>query len=165
MGAGLSPKKVLDSQFPKFYLAHSMVKRIASILVTLLTVVPLFSEAGVFKPGSPSRVASSGITIRWETSDESSTLRFEVYRREYRSGGMGPAEKIADVSAKGVSSSVYQIEDAGIFKTADRVLEYEIRAVDGQGMVLETAKMTTVFSTGLTSAAKRTWGSIKAMFR
>lgn len=142
-----------------------MIKRITAIVITLLTVVPFISEAGVFKPGSPSRAASSGLTIRWETSDESATFKFEVYRREYRSGGMGPLEKIADIAAKGVSSSVYQIEDAGIFKTADRVLEYEIRAVDRQGIVIETARMTTVFSTGLTSAARRTWGSIKAMFR
>ncbi len=142
-----------------------MLRRIISILVVLLAVVPITSLADVFKPGSPSRGTGSGLTIRWETSDESEVIKFEVYRREYRSGGMGPAEKIADIAARRLSSSVYQIEDAGIFKTADRVLEYEIRAVDGQGIVVETAKMTTWFSTGLTSTAKRTWGSIKAMFR
>ncbi len=142
-----------------------MLKRIASFLIALLAVVPFTSDAGVFKPGSPSRVTSSGVAIRWETSDESGVLKFVVYRREYRSGGMGPEEMIAELTAKGVSSSVYQIDDGGIFKTTDRVLEYEIRAIDGKGTVVETAKMTTVFSTGLTSAAKRTWGSIKAMFR
>ena len=105
------------------------------------------------------------MTIRWETSDESATVKFEVYRREFRSGGMGPAELVAVVQAKQQSNSVYQIEDSGIFKTADRVLQYEIRAVDQNNVVVEKASMTTVFSSGLTSAARRTWGSIKAMFR
>jgi len=142
-----------------------MFKRLSSIIVVLLAVLPPSSDAGVFKPGSPSRVSGSGIVIRWETSDESATLRFEVYRREYRSGGMGPWDIIERIDAKRINGSIYVIDDAGIFKTADRVLEYEIRAMDEQGMVLETARMTTVFSTGLTSAARRTWGSIKAMFR
>lgn len=142
-----------------------MFNRTSSILIAFLAVVPIAADAGVFKPGSPSRATSSAVAIRWETSDESGVVRFEVYRREYRWGGMGPSERIADVPAKGAGNSIYQIEDAGIFKTADRVLEYEIRAVDRQGKFLESAKMTTVFSTGLTSAARRTWGSIKAMFR
>jgi len=142
-----------------------MTYRVASILIAALTILPMGLLAGVFKPGSPSRVAGPTIALRWETSDESAVVKFEVYRREYRSGGMGPAEKIADVDAMRVGNSAYQIEDTGIFKTVDRVLEYEIRAVDGQGKVIETAAMTTVFSTGLTSAARRTWGSIKAMFR
>jgi len=142
-----------------------MTRRQLSILLVVALSLPLAAFAGVFKPGSPSRVAGSGMTIRWETSDESKTVRFEVFRREFRSGGLGPAEKIAELQSKGLDGSVYQIDDAGIFKSADRVLEYEIRAIDDQGFVIESAKTTTIFSTGLTSAAKRTWGSIKAMFR
>lgn len=134
-----------------------------SILLLFLIAFSLTALSEVFK-GSPSRVAGSSMVIRWETADESGTERFEVYRREFRSGGMGPAEKVAEVSARGLNS-IYQIEDGGIFKTADRVLEYEVRAVDRNGVVLEMVKMTTVFSSGLTSAAARTWGSIKAMFR
>lgn len=131
------------------------------VLLSLVSAVPALSE--VFK-GSPSRVAGSSMVIRWETADESGAQTFEVYRREFRSGGMGPAEKVGEIAARG-TSSLYQMEDVGIFKSADRILEYEVRAVDRQGVVIEAVKMTTVFSTGLTSAARRTWGSIKAMFR
>lgn len=142
-----------------------MISRVITILFVISAAIPASVLGGVFKPGSPSRVAGPVVAIRWETSDESAIVKFEVYRREFRSGGMGPAEKIAEVDAKHVGNAVYQIEDTGIFKTADRVLEYEIKAVDGQGVVIETASVTTVLSTGLTSAARRTWGSIKAMFR
>lgn len=142
-----------------------MITRRVQYSLLLLAALPLFALANVFKQGSPTRVVSSNMTIRWETSDESATVKFEVFRREFRSGGMGPAELVAVVQAKQQSNSVYQIEDSGIFKTADRVLQYEIRAVDQNNVVVETASMTTVFSSGLTSAARRTWGSIKAMFR
>ena len=143
----------------------AMITRRIQYSLLLLASLPLFALANVFKQGSPTRVVSSNMTIRWETNDESATVKFEVYRREFRSGGMGPAELVAVVDAKKVSNSVYQIVDGGIFKTADRVLQYEIRAVDQNNVVVETASMTTVFSSGLTSAAQRTWGSIKAMFR
>ena len=103
--------------------------------------------------------------IRWETADETEAVKFEVYRREYRSGGLGPAELIGEVPARGANNSVYLVEDGGIFKVADRVLEYEIRAVNRHGGVVEIVKMTTVLSGGLTTTAERTWGSIKAMFR
>ena len=133
--------------------------------VLLLFFLPLFALSNVFKQGSPTRVASSAMTIRWETSDESGVSRFEVYRIEFRSGGTGSPYMISAVNALGQSNSVYQIVDADIFKTADRVVQYEIRAIDRNGVVIENVKMTTIFSSGLTSAARRTWGSIKAMFR
>ena len=135
------------------------------ILISTFVFLSVAAHAGVFKPGSPSRVSGQTLTIRWETSDEAGTQKFQLYRREFRSGGMGPAELVAEIEARGQGNSIYQVEDAGMFKTADRVLEYEVRAVDQAGTVLEAVKVTTVFSTGLTSAARRTWGSIKAMFR
>ena len=133
--------------------------------LTILSATVLASaSAEVFK-GSPTRVSSTVMTIRWETSDESETVKFEVYRREYRAGGLGPAEMVGEILARGAGNSVYLVEDGGIFKAADRVLEYEIRAVNDRGEVIESIKMTTILSGGLTSAARRTWGSIKAMFR
>ena len=133
-------------------------------ILSTAVLLPTILSAEVFK-GSPSRVAGTVMTIRWETADETEAVRFEVYRREYRSGGLGPAELIGEVPARGVNGSVYLVEDGGIFKVADRVLEYEVRAVNRHGGVVEIVKMTTVLSGGLTTTAERTWGSIKAMFR
>lgn len=133
------------------------------LILLLLLVAPSLLVAEVFK-GMPTRVQGSAMTIRWETSDETSAVGFVVVRREYRSGGTGLWEEVGRVAASG-RSSVYVLEDTEVFKAADRILEYEVRAINGEDRVVESVRLTTILSSGLTSAVRRTWGSIKAMFR
>ncbi len=137
--------------------------RSQTIIFLLLVVAPSILSAEVFK-GTPTRVQGSTLTIRWETSDETETAKFVVVRREYRTGGTGLWEEVGTLSASG-RSSVYVLEDTEVFKAADRILEYEVRAVNAQDRVVESVRLTTILSSGLTSAVRRTWGSIKAMFR
>lgn len=134
-----------------------------SSFLFFVILVPSILSAEVFK-GEPTRVQGSSMVIRWETSDESGVLEFVVVCREIRSGGAGQWRDVGKKEAKG-TSSVYTLEDTDIFKAADRMLEYEIRAVNGEGRVVEAVPLKTLFPSGLTSAARRTWGSIKAMFR
>ncbi|MEX2117777.1 MAG: hypothetical protein WEB37_12910 [Bacteroidota bacterium] len=139
------------------------IMRHRTFILILFIVFPSILSAEVFK-GTPTRVQGSNMTIRWETSDETPASAFVVVRREFRSGGMGPWEEVGRLVASR-ASSVYTMEDAGVFKSADRILEYEVRAVNTEGRVVESVRLTTILSTSLTSAARRTWGSIKAMFR
>lgn len=143
-----------------------MITSRATLIGLSLLLISLSASAGVFK-GSPTRVSGSTMAIRWETSDETGVVAFVVVRKEYRPGNVepwGPAEEVGTVAASG-RPGVYTIEDAGVFKSADRFLQYEIRAVAHDGRVIESVPMTTVLTSGVTSAMKRTWGSIKAMFR
>lgn len=130
--------------------------------ILLLTLLPVLALSKVFK-GPPAQVVASSITIRWETSDETNVARFVIVRTEISSNGV---ERIS-YPAKGSSNSSYQFVDEGIFKAVDRIFSYQIQAVDASGNVIDqTDPLTVRYSpTGLTSAAKRTWGSIKAMFR
>lgn len=128
-----------------------------------LILVPSVLSAEVFK-GEPTRVQGSAMVIRWETLDEAGVVEFVVVCREIRAGGAGQWRDVGRKGATG-SSSVYTLEDTDIFKAADRMLEYEIRAVNAEGRVVESVPMKTLYPSGLTSAARRTWGSIKAMFR
>ncbi len=137
--------------------------RFPIFIFLLVPALPSILSAEVFK-GTPTRVQGSTMTIRWETSDETAASAFVVVRREFRSGGMGPWEEVGRISASG-RSSVYVMEDRGVFKAADRILEYEVQAVNSEDRVVESVRLTTILSSGLTSAARRTWGSIKAMFR
>lgn len=128
-----------------------------------LLSVPFLAFSNVFKQ-NPVHVASSAMTIRWETSDESGVAGFEVYRKEVRDGA--DWYRVQAVLPRHQSNSIYQIVDNEIFKNADRLLVYKVVAVDGNGTPIEAVQITVPFSTnGLTSAAKSTWGSIKAMFR
>jgi hypothetical protein len=143
-----------------------MKARRIQYVILLLASLPLIALSNVFKQGTPTRVQAANMTIRWETSDESAVTQFVVLRREYQTGGWSEYYTVGSpVAAKGQSNSVYQFVDDGVFKSADRILEYEIRAIAQDGHVIETVSMSTLYSSGLTSAAKRTWGSIKAMFR
>ncbi|MEX1138635.1 MAG: hypothetical protein WEB33_08580 [Bacteroidota bacterium] len=128
-----------------------------------LFVVPSILSAEVFK-GEPTRVQGSAMVIRWETADEAGIREFVVVCREIRSGGAGQWRDVGRKDATG-TSTVYTMEDTDIFKSADRMLEYEIRAIATDGRVVESVPLKTLFPSGLTSAARRTWGSIKAMFR
>jgi hypothetical protein len=128
-----------------------------------LILVPSILSAEVFK-GEPTRVQGSAMVIRWETLDEAGVVEFVVVCREIRAGGTGQWRDVGRKEATG-TSSVYTLEDTDIFKAADRLLEYEIRAVNAEGRVVESVPMKTLYPSGLTSAARRTWGSIKAMFR
>jgi len=133
------------------------------LILLLLFVTPSILLGDVFK-GNPTRVQGSTMTIRWETSDETQASKFVVVRREFRSGGMGQWEEVGTVGATG-RSSVYVMDDTEVFKAVDRILEYEVRAVNEEDRVVESVRLTTILSSGLTSAVRRTWGSIKAMFR
>ncbi|MCI0707199.1 MAG: hypothetical protein L0Y80_06940 [Ignavibacteriae bacterium] len=137
------------------------MKRVLFFLCAVF-VVPSLLEAGTIFDKAEGR----GTSITWRTADESGVKYFVVRRRELQSGVWGPWAQVRSdvvISAKGAASS-YSLEDTGIFKTAERFLEYKIEAVNEDGNVAETITYQTSYS-GLTSAAKRTWGSIKAMFR
>ena len=62
---------------------------------------------------------------------------------------------------KGNNSS-YEFVDKSAFKVTGGLYQYKVRVINGQVPAPETDIVTV---SHLTSAAKRTWGSIKAMFR
>ncbi|HLF19755.1 MAG TPA: hypothetical protein VI704_03100 [Bacteroidota bacterium] len=135
------------------------MKRI--ILFAILAVAPSFLFAGVFESAS-----GQGRIIEWKTSDESQVQYFLVLRREWQSDHWGPSSQVGEkIAAKGFAFS-YRLEDNVVFKNADRTLQYEIQAINSQNVVIEVKQYSTLFrEAGLTSAARSTWGSIKAMFR
>jgi hypothetical protein len=60
------------------------------------------------------------------------------------------------------NNSTYEFVDKQVFKATSGVYQYKIRIVDGTTPPNETEVVTV---SHLSSAYKRTWGSIKAMFR
>ncbi len=126
------------------------------LLASLVVISGL--TAGVIKD-KPSAVSNgSDITLTWETLDESGVQKFEVLRR---AGTTGDFVAIASVNPKGNNSS-YQYVDQQAFKTTGGIYQYKIRIINGQVPAPESEIVTV---SHLSSTAKRTWGSIKAMFR
>jgi len=105
-------------------------------------------------------VSSDGnnITLTWQTTNEENVKQFEILR--------GPDKdnlaQIAVLNAKGNNSS-YTFIDKNAYKTNSSFYAYGLVIVDVDGSKSEP--ITKGVTHNGVSGIKRTWGSIKALFR
>ncbi len=128
-------------------------------LFTLFFLFAGIADAGSIRDGSLlAKSDGNNVTVQWGTGDESTILGFEVERR---SGTSGEFVAIADIQKKG-SNSFYEFVDKSAFKTTGTIYQYRIKILLKQGNS-EYSSIVTVSHN--VSSVKRTWGSLKAMFR
>ena len=99
------------------------------------------------------------ITIRWETADETGLARYVLER----SVDQGPFAAVASIAPRG-GQQTYQYIDTDIyaFDRTPRTFAYRLKFVHNNG----TATYSVIRETTIQiSSIRRTWGSIKAMFR
>ncbi len=101
---------------------------------------------------------SDNVTISWHTSVENNLKETCIERRTVN----GVFTEIGKLPATGDNSS-YIFVDENAFKIEDGVYMYRLKFVYSDSKVAEYSGEFTV--THLTSVGKRTWGSIKALFR
>ena len=95
--------------------------------------------------------------IEWKTSQETNLKNFVVQRR-------GPQTQFSDIATitPHTNNPYYSYTDKSVYKSNDYVFVYRLKIVDNDGQLSYTDDA----SVSLTiSGVKRTWGSIKAMFR
>lgn len=129
------------------------------LLLVAAFVVFTTVYADVIKDKPVAYSNGSDIVVRWSTVDESGVQRFDVMRC---AGPTGDFLLIASIDQLKGNNSTYEYIDKSVFKVSSGIYRYQIRVIFAQGSAQESA-VTTVYLE--TSAAKRTWGSIKAMFR
>ncbi|KAB2924471.1 MAG: hypothetical protein F9K22_06415 [Bacteroidetes bacterium] len=128
-------------------------------ILTLLLVTAAALTAGAIRDGSLlARSDGNNVTVQWASADESAVKDFTVERR---SGTAGEFVAVAVLAKKG-SNSYYEYIDRSAFKTTGTVYQYRIRT-NGTNGAAELSAVITV--THNVSSVKRTWGSLKAMFR
>ena len=127
------------------------------ILLSLLCISAATAE--IIKSGSL-QANSDGVnvTLHWMTEDESNVLRFEVERRY---GTESDFLKIGTLDAKG--ASLYEFVDYSAFQKTTAVYQYRVKVVFSNGTNPLYSQLITVSHT--VSGIRKTWGSIKAMFR
>ncbi|HTY59929.1 MAG TPA: hypothetical protein VMF59_14000 [Bacteroidota bacterium] len=110
--------------------------------------------------GQPSaRSDGSSITVHWDSDDETGVVGYEIARKVGWDGQY--VVLMASYKAKG-SNQPYDFVDETAFRTSATFYKYRITAVyanGGRSDPYETGVSHTV------SSVRRTWGSIKAMFR
>ncbi len=100
----------------------------------------------------------NNVTIQWGTTEEMSLSEFVVERQAGSDGGF---ILIGSVAPKGNNSS-YEFVDQTAFKSVASVYQYRIKIVSQDGSYTYSKTVTVSHNV---SSVKRTWGSLKAMFR
>lgn len=136
------------------YLKNKIIYTLAIILASQTI---LFSQ--VIKPSSLQAYSDgSVITIRFSTDNEQNVDKFYIERRQ---GTEGAFIRIATLNPKG--PSLYEFVDNSAFKITANIYQYQIKITFTNGSADELVGPVTVSHS--VNSVKRTWGSIKAMFR
>lgn len=127
-------------------------------LIILVLLLVSSAVSGTVREGTlQAKSDGSNVTVQWGTADESTVKEFIVERR---SGTAGEFMAIAVIDKKG-SNSFYEYVDKSAFKATGSVYQYRVQIVTTSGP--EYSSVITISHN--VSGVKRTWGSLKAMFR
>jgi hypothetical protein len=129
------------------------------LLAVLCFVVTTSAFAGVFT-GAQAISRPDGIYVQWWADDESGVVGYKVQRKA------GTATQYDPVMTNLIpvrSDRSYEYIDLTAFKTTDNFYQYRVIAVDSRGGEVGHADVSIIHSS--VSSVRRTWGSIKAMFR
>lgn len=129
----------------KFYSILIFISIIASTL------------AGAFIEYFHARVEGENVKLEWKTGEEVNLKHFVIERRTQQSSYVD----LAAITPKG-SNSFYSYIDESVYKTSSFIFTYRLRIVDNDSKISYSSEVSVSPSI---SGVKRTWGSIKAMFR
>lgn len=132
-----------------------MKKTYTIISIILLIVTSVF--AGALLDYFHAQNDGDNILLEWKTTTENNLSNFVIQRRTPDSQFFD----LAQVNPKG-NNSVYSYLDQGAYKMAELVFVYRLKIVDNDGSLSYSSEVSV--SPDI-SGVKRTWGSIKAMFR
>lgn len=104
------------------------------------------------------RSEGGSVIIEWKTTTEENVEKF-VLERKSVNGSFFP---IATISPKG-SNSYYSYTDESVYKPNGELFVYQVKVIDYNNPVPTYTRQVSVNHN--VSSVKRTWGSIKAMFR
>lgn len=132
--------------------------------IVLISAISLWAAVIKSIP-TASPTVEGHVTVRWQTEDESDVAHFEIYRAQIVSGGTpGDFSKVSPnegIGSKGNNQS-YEFTDKSVFKSASNVFAYKVRVVFQNGTHSDSELTRTATTTNI---GRRTWGSIKALFR
>jgi hypothetical protein len=138
---------------------HPSLKRSLFAGIVLALSLAGIASAGVMKGQPSARSDGSSITVHWDSDDETGVVGYEIARKVGWDGQyviMMPLYK-----AKG-SNQPYDFVDETAFKTSATFYKYRIVALYANGARSDPYEIGVSHTV---SSVRRTWGSIKAMFR
>ena len=113
--------------------------------------------AGAFLDFFYAKSEDGKVKIEWKTTSESNLKEFVIERRTYNTS----YTEVSRISPKG-SNSYYVFYDEGAYKTTDVIYVYRLKINERDNSSSYSREVSVSHSV---SGFKKTWGSIKAMFR
>ena len=159
-------KKVLEFDWSFMYLLPANMKTalrlIIPLVLTMLVVGQLFASSVIKDYSLGASPKNGNVSVVWQTVNETNVLRFEIWRAAISSQGMVQEFTFAgSVNPLGTGRQ-YEFIDQAPFKVTNNLFVYKVRVVFQDGTFADSDVVKTM---AVSSTAKRTWGSIKAMFR
>ena len=135
-----------------------MTLKIFTTFLILFLLSTAFAVADIIQSNS-FQASSDGanVVLRWVTQDETNVQRFEIERQSGVDGGFA---MIGTVVPKGTSA--YEFTDFSALRKSVTIYQYRIKIVFSNGSSSYVGPITVSHTV---SGVRRTWGSIKAMFR
>ena len=130
--------------------------KIKNIVFVLIFSVLTF--AGVILDSFTVTSRNDQVILEWRTQDEVNIEKFEILRKNQNTDFV----KVTEVKATG-SYSVYKFTDKNVLKTNSNNYTYKLRFIDTSGNTDGYSSEKSIMPN--LSSVKRTWGSIKALFR
>jgi hypothetical protein len=124
------------------------------LILIFLSAVSAYSQVTYFS----AKTDGNNVKVEWTSGDESNAAHYSIQRKTPQTSYI----EITSVSAKG-SNSYYSYEDQSLYKVNDVVFTYRIVTVNKDNSTVVYQHEVSVSPN--ISGIKRTWGSIKAMFR
>lgn len=128
-------------------------------LISLLFLFSLFfgfSTSSVSIDYFKAKTISDRVILEWKSLSESDLINYQIERKRESQSSY---ETVKTITPTG-SGSVYSFEDIGLYKTNGETISYRlnIKSTTGNYIMDVTADYKS-------TAVRRTWGSIKAMFK
>ena len=127
------------------------------IIKTSLILITLFLSLGVYYSDFSIVSDADNVVLSWHTTIEDNLDETAIERKVVN----GAFTNIDVVPAKGNNSSYTYVDD-NAFKVEGGIYVYRLKFINNDGSFSYSSEQTV---THLTSVSKKTWGSIKAMFR
>lgn len=146
---------MLDNLYYCGYITVVKIK-LSTILLAFLLIATVY--AGAFIQYFQGRSENDDVKLEWQTGEETDVQKFVIERKTIQSS----FTEIAAVLPKG-NNSYYSYIDQNTYKSTENIFGYRLKIVDNNNQIAYSNEITVSHS--ISSIYKKTWGSIKAMFR
>ena len=133
----------------------TMQRGILKLFLILIVVATVYG--GAFLDYFHGRSEGDDVRLEWKTGEEVNLDQFVIERKTPQS----PFVELTSIEPEG-DNSFYSYLDEAAYKSENLVFIYRLKIVDIDGSTSFSSEVTVSHNV---SSVKRTWGSIKAMFR